>query len=269
MKIGVVGSWYETVVLLELLQLQQVDIELYLDRAIWPSAMKSEELVANSMRKGVEYLLTQGVDYIIVPPVYESLVQHEKIIPLFKHYLHACVFPYSLVGKLWVLCNRSDKKLAIPCIKYHATSYVPSERQQQIRSFDTSFPSRIQEVSHWQLQLPFAGRREWMTDKLIKQDLRGLKDAAVDTLVPLDRSILYREKQINHRMGSKVRFHGKEKVRELLWSFFPVGESIPDTIPSCRLHVTASPDALLASKPRRWMLQQGMRREVEIVLLPN
>jgi hypothetical protein len=50
-----------------------------------------------------------------VPPVYETYVLSESdprerspIIPLFARYLRDQVLPYSLVGKLGLLCDHAD-----------------------------------------------------------------------------------------------------------------------------------------------------------------
>jgi hypothetical protein len=51
---------------------------------------------------------------------------------------------------------------------------------------------------------------------VIKNDLRYFKDCAVDTLVPLDRGVLYREKMIRHRLGAKMKFHGHQAIRSLV-----------------------------------------------------
>ncbi|MDP2669668.1 MAG: hypothetical protein Q8O99_01295 [bacterium] len=101
-----------------------------------------------------------------------------------------------------------------------------------------------------------------MIRNLIKTDMRYFKDAAVDTLVPLDRSMLYREKQIRHRMGPKMRFHGRQALETIFSSFIPpIKQSSPAPL---QIHATALPDYLLASKPWKWLLAQGKNREVQV-----
>lgn len=179
------------------------------------------------------------------------------------------ICPYSVVGKLGLLTNRSDLEAAEQAVREVTAHVSATQRQQRISKFHPNFPVWKKDISHRQLQLPFAGRRDRITENLIKTDLRYFKDVDVDTLVPLDRSLLYREKQIRHRMGAKMKFHGQKDISELLTGFLPSSEKQKKTIIPLQFYVTAMPGKLLESKPRKRLLEQGKTREVQIDLIEN
>lgn len=84
------------------------DYVVYYDFFHWPYGDKTFEQSLACVQKGIDCLLAQGVDQIIVPPVYElyllqnekSTIQQEKILPLFTRYVLDYCFTYSLVGKV-------------------------------------------------------------------------------------------------------------------------------------------------------------------------
>lgn len=262
MRLGIVWSGYDAVVLLSLLWVNHHDIVLYIDRAQWPRSIKEHALVQESVQKGIATLQTHGVEQILVPPVFENaLIQAGyPVLPLYDSYLQHLVFSFSRIGKVWLLDNRYTRWCSAQLIQEYQRHYILTVRQESTNHFQRSFPSRSADVSHWQFHLPYFGRRERMMDKLIKYDLRYLKDVDVDTVVITDRSQLYREKPIIHRMWSRMRFHRSTAIQKLLDPLFPVDEKTlwkPITVLT-----TAWCDALLASKPWKWLLGNGSYREI-------
>ena len=57
--------------LVRVLQRYSVRCDLFVDWAFWPWGDKSAELRKERVQAGVEYLLSQGVDFVILPPVLE------------------------------------------------------------------------------------------------------------------------------------------------------------------------------------------------------
>lgn len=77
---------------------------MYYDFLHWPYGDKTFEQSLAYVEKGITYLMKEGVETIIIPPVYELAVLEKKIsapiLPIFTTYLFDYVFKYSLVGKL-------------------------------------------------------------------------------------------------------------------------------------------------------------------------
>ena len=72
---------------------------------------------------------------------------------------------------------------------------------------------RGKEVRLWKPLLEQLSRSSILVNSLIKNDLKYFKDAAVDTLIPMNYSYFAAQKTINHLLSTKkIRFHGIEKL---------------------------------------------------------
>lgn len=107
MKIGIVSSANESLLLFQFLCRYDHEYVIYYDSAHAPYGKKYFETSLSAVQKGIDFLLAQGVEKIILPPVYELYYLEDnvapfatKILPLFSEYLLQQVFPYSLVGKI-------------------------------------------------------------------------------------------------------------------------------------------------------------------------
>lgn len=271
MRVGIVGAGYETIALLSVLPLQGLEVVLFLDRQQRPRGVKPSEVVRDRVTRGAGYLMEQWIDFLLVPPAYEARMCQQypqQVLPLFSHYMHDRVCSQSRVGKLGVLTTRSDMSSAEEAVQSLTAGYTLSDRQQRHKWFVAGFQVRCKDVTHWQFQLPFAGRRDRMVRNLIKTDLRYFKDAAVDTLIPFDRSILYREKQIVHRMWSKKKFHGRTAVESIVHHLLS-SASRGHTSSSLQIYTTSPLGYIMASRPRKWLLSQWANREVAITLVDD
>ena len=112
------------------------------------------------------------------------------ILPLFSHYLCDEVFPHSLVGKLGLFGEGEVLRDAQELISQLSASFQLTKNQQNIKKF--AFPFQF-----------------WSKDNtVIKQDLRYFKDAAVDSLIPLNYSYFLAERTISKFLNfRKIRFH--------------------------------------------------------------
>lgn len=108
MKIGILSSGMETLALFSFLSRYEHEYLVYYDTLHAPYGEKHFQTSLKAVKEGISWLLEQGAEVLILPPVYELFLlqdeyfQKEKklILPLFQHYLLQEVFPHSLVGKI-------------------------------------------------------------------------------------------------------------------------------------------------------------------------
>lgn len=170
------------------------DYVVYYDFFHWPYGDKTFDQSLACVEKGIDYLLQQGVETIIVPPVYElSLIQNSefkihnsKILPLFKNYLFDECFKHSLVGKFGLFGDFADVEQSQLLIKKLAKTYSLTTNQKTIKKFYSPFVYRTKETPLWKYYLTSLSYSNILVNKIIKFDLRYFKDAMVDTLIPLN-----------------------------------------------------------------------------------
>jgi len=115
MKIGVVGSGNDMLVLFRELHKYQHQYFVVYDFLYWPYGDKGFEFVLERVKYRVEELVKQGVERVIVPPVYELALRSDvnfayrsMILPLFYNYLMEQCFAGALVGKVGLIGDFSD-----------------------------------------------------------------------------------------------------------------------------------------------------------------
>lgn len=264
MRVGIVWSWYEGALIASRLP-PEVQVDCFIDRAMRPRSAKSPWDVLNRVHQWIEYLLNCGVDAIIVPPFAEQTYkkQFPMILPFFETYMQTVVLPASRVGKLGIMTTGTCS--AKQDCKDIVIWYTPNLVQQATKVFDKKFPCREHDLSHWNLHLPYASKRSWMMRNLIKYDLRYFKDGDVDTLVPYDWGLVYREKMIRHRLWARMKFHWSASLRPILaqlcvwtnsWAALPI-----------TLHSTADCTQLVANKEWKQLFDRGGKREVRMEAL--
>lgn len=226
MRIWVVMSWYEMIPMIQVLQQYNHTYHIFVDWAYWPWLHKSFALQKERALFAM-HSLEEKVDAFIVPPSIELALLKtwntiKPILPIFQTYITQHVLPYSLVGKLWLLCSHTHmydtdcSTLLDGYLHTVATSHELTKNQSFISSFHTSFPFWKKDVAMWMYFLWQYGNRHWMVRKTIKHDLRYFFDAWVDTLVPMDWWFLSYESVLSSRTKrKKIRFHGKNALTEV------------------------------------------------------
>jgi hypothetical protein len=267
MKIGIVGSGYDMVPLMSVLNETQHEFHFFVDRAYWPWGDKSSSLRLERIQAGIEYLVTtHDIDACIVPPSAESRVHHDScvILPLFETYLYSYVFAYSIVGKLWLLCEQTDMSDETQqLIHTLGSKYTLTSPQQKIKKFLQPFALWKKNVRMWIYFLTTYGRREPMLRKTIKYDLRYFTDAGVDTLVPMSWWFLFYQKLIKTRINwKKMRFHGLDAVQDCFDKI--TKDSSSSSRYSITLHCTDTPTPLLEERKRMDILSRGGEVEVKV-----
>lgn len=224
MKIGIVTSGHEMLPLFDVLKKHQHEYHVFRDRAYRPRGDKSFQLVHDRIAAGITQLIAEaGVEALILPPVREvqalqkwlfnDVLQNIPVLPLFSTYVREHAFRHSIIGKIGLLCDYADMDLADETIRLLEASYELTDNQRSIKTFHRPFALRKKEVRMRKYFLTTYGKRDRMVRKTIKYDLRYFKDAAVDTLIPMSRWMLFYQTMIKHMVSRKrMRFHGLEAV---------------------------------------------------------
>ena len=96
---------------------------------------------------------------------------------------------------------------------------------------------------------------------MIKQDLRYFKDAAVDTVIPLNYSYFLAERTIKKFFNfRKIRFHGLDKLEK---SFKNLTQNVQSSPYQVKIHTTDSALTLTSSKKMLRLIQRGQSIEIE------
>ena len=278
MKIWIITSGSETLTLFRFLSTYDHTYVVYYDFFHWPYGDKTFEQSLACVQKGIDYLTTQGVDYIILPPVYElhylaesikrkaesGKQKADKILPLFKNYLLEYVFKYSLLGKLWFFGDFADVEIIQNLIQPLAKEYVPTDNQKSIKKFHFPFVYWIKETPLWKYYLTSLSYSNILVNKIIKFDLRYFKDAMVDTIVPLSYWYFHYQTTITKFLNfKKIRFHTLEKL-EAIFQWLPIFSSKDEKKSyAIKIAYTWNKAMLLREKRLLRLLQRGKSTEIE------
>lgn len=135
---------------------------------------------------------------------------------MFQEYLINYCFTYSLVGKIGCVGDRSDIQVAQPLLEKIAATYTLTDNQKNIKKFQQPFARWMKEVPLWKYFLTTLSYSDPMANKVVKFDLRYLKDAGVDTIIPLNYGFFNYQKTITKFLNyKKCRFHKMEKLEGL------------------------------------------------------
>lgn len=272
MKIWIITSGNETLSLFKFLSAHDHDYVVYYDFFHWPYGDKPFEQSFACIEAGISHLTEEGVDFIILPPVYElhylSENRHKKpltlkILPLFTNYLLDYVFTYSLVGKLGLLWDFADVQVAQTLIKNLEKQYTPTPNQQAIKKFHLPFDYRVKEAPLWKYYLGVLSYSHILVHKIIKFDLRYFKDAMIDTLVPLNYWYFHYQHTISKFFNfKKIRFHTLEKIETIFYSLVEEGEQQKKKNYSIKIIYTWTSQFLRREKRLIWLLQRGKTHEI-------
>ena len=140
----------------------------------------------------------------------KEMINEERslILALFSHYLCDEVFPHSLVGKLGLFGEGEVLRDAQELISQLSSSFQPTKNQQNIKKFTFPFQFWSKDTRIFSHLLQKLARKSFLVNTVIKQDLRYFKDAAVDSLIPLNYSYFLAERTISKFLNfRKIRFH--------------------------------------------------------------
>ncbi len=268
MKIWIITSWSENLTLFKFLSLYDHEYVVYYDLSHWPYGDKTFDQSFAYIQEGISFLQQHGVDWIILPPVYElhyfswsstSKSWTAKILPLFTKYLLDYWFTYSLTGKLGLLGDYADVQVAQTLVNDLAKSYHPTDIQKSIKKFRFPFDYRVKETPLWKYYLTSLSYSHILVNKIIKLDLRYFKDAMVDTLIPLNYWYFHYQPTITKFLNfKKIRFHPFQRLKDIFDSF-----SIDTSkVYSITIYYTWHTAFLLKEKRLMRLLQRGKNSEI-------
>ena len=271
MKIWIITSGSETLSLFKFLSLYDHDYVVYYDFFHWPYGDKLFDQSLTCVERGIEYLSTQGVDAIIVPPVYELYLSQssklkvwsKKILPLFTTYLLEYCFRYSLVGKLGLFWDFADIQQAQTLIETVAKHYVLDGHQTSIKKFHFPFVYRTKETPLWKYYLTSLSYSHILVNKIIKFDLRYFKDAMIDTLIPLNYWYFHYQTTITKFLNfKKIRFHTLKTLDVVFQWLIESQKNKKKDSYSITIAYTWNREFLLREKRLIWLLQRGKTHEI-------
>ena len=208
MKIGIISSGNDTLTLFQFLTKYNHQYIIYHDQKHFPFEEKSLETIQNYLEKGIHTLIEQGVETMIIDPIYELLLKEKNlyqdhIMPLYQRYLQNEVFPHSLVGKIGILTDFGSRNKAQNLIAEQAETYTLTSAQKNIKSFHFPFCYRVKVASARTYAIANLGVHNPYIIKTLKNDLRYFKDARVDTILPLH----YRYFQMQRTIKATLNYH--------------------------------------------------------------
>lgn len=231
-----------------------------------------EESLLN-VQSWIDYLTKEGVDYIILPPVYElallgwnvETLKGWKVLPLFKEYVMKECFAYSHVGKIGAMGDYADVEVIQKYLKMLEKTYTLSETQKAIKKFHSPFSYWTKEVPLWKYFLAKLSFSSMMVNRIVKEDLKYFKDAMVDTLIPLNYGYFNYQHTISKFLNfKKIRFHKLEKV-EAIFQWITQHLKLKTSNYTVKVCYTWHIDFLVREKKWLRLLQRGAWIRVEML----
>lgn len=262
MKLGLITSGADSLALFKFLSKYDNEYIIYFDQQNWPYGDKDFDFALTQVKQWINYLKSQWVEKVIVPPVYELALREEDIVlPLFQSYLNEYCFPYSLVGKIWLFGDYADIQVAQNILTDYTKGYQLTENQQSIKKFNLPFKWRGKEMQMWKYFLGNLSYSNFMVNKVIKFDLRYFKDANIDTIIPLNYGYFNYQNTISKYFNfNKMRFHKIDKLEEWFNSLIQSGDTY-----NVSVHYTWHTKFLEREKKIIWLLQRGKSVEIDYV----
>lgn len=264
MKIWIITSWFEMLPLFQFLNKYDFEYHIlwdwnnrpYWDKGFWHSLGKIKE--------GIQILENKDVDFLILPPIYELYIQNIKKLPIFEKYLLEICLKYSLTGKIGFIWDLSDNEVIKDIFLEITKNYEPTQNQKNIKNFNLPFAIWKKDVMLWKYFLTKLGARNRMLNKTIKFDIKYFKDAAVDTLIPLNWGFLWFEKSIVSNLNFKrTRFHWSKKI-ETVFKEIIEKKQIEQSKYKIKIHKNWIVTPLIQQKKRTYLLQRWKEVEIDI-----
>lgn len=268
MKLWIITSWTDTLTLFTFLSKYPHEYIVYYDDYHRPYGDKSFDHALSCIEQGVDYLVKQKVDAIIVPPVYELALSKKKtkakILPLFSTYVMEQCFSHSLVGKIGLLWDFADLEKAQYLLQWLEKSYTLTSHQKSIKKFHSPFHYRAKEVPLRKYYLTWLSYSNVLVNKIIKFDLRYFKDAMTDTLIPFNYWYFHYQTTITKFLNfKKIKFHKMEKLETIFQErVMKDKEQTKDTY-SITIAYTGHPELLKREKRIIRLLQRGNAIDIQ------
>jgi hypothetical protein len=267
MKIGIISSGADTLALFQFLTRYDNEYLIYWDQTNFPYWEKSLNHSLDCIEKAGELLTKKWAEIIIVDPVYELALKYSdnklwfKILPLFEKYLHEYAFKHSLVGKIWVLSDFWSSSNVQELLEKEEKNYEPTDEQRSIKKFSYPFHYRVKSASSWTSNINDLWVHNPYLIRTMKNDLRYLKDAYVDTILPMHYSYFRMQRAIKSFFNfHKIRFHDFSVVEDCFNKL--VGKSGWKYWVNVRTNQPS--EFLTRNKQLIWLMQRWKSVEVKI-----
>ena len=267
MKIGIISSGIDVMVLFKFLIRYDNEYLVYCDQTNFPYWEKSLDYVLDYIEKAGEFLTEKWAEMIIVDPVYELVLKYSnrkywfKILPLFQKYLHEYAFRYSLVGKIWVLSDFGSNWMVQAFLEKEEKNYNPIDEQKSVKKFSYPFHYRVKSASSWVYSINDLWVHNPYLIRSVKNDLRYFKDAYVDTILPMHYNYFSMQRVIKSFFNfHKIRFHDLSVVEECFNSL--VEKS--DWKYGVNIWINQPSVFLTRNRQLMWLMQRGKSVEVKI-----
>ncbi|MCX6822528.1 MAG: hypothetical protein NTX91_00835 [candidate division SR1 bacterium] len=296
MKIGIVTSSNDMLTLFKFLTKYDHEYVVYYDQSHQFYGDQTFEESLLNVQSGIDCLTKEGVDYIILPPLYElAILCHSepclpagrgneeskknnkklisfvnaqddiknKILPLFQEYIMKECFAYSLVGKIGLLGDFADLQVAEKLLHDLGSTYKITDTQKSIRKFHFPFSRWAKEVPLRKYFLAKFSFSSMMVNRVVKEDLKYFKDAMVDTLIPLNYGYFNYQNTITKFLNfKKIRFHKLEKIENC---FQQLAEGLKFKAGSYGVKIMYTGHMDFLQREKKWMrlLQRGKNISVE------
>ena len=215
------------------------------------------------MKQGLDYLVAQWVDHIICPPTTELHYQQDypQIMPIFQQYI-SHTLQYSIVGKIGYLGSR----IQCEAINLHwwtiASAHQPTSRQTTNHHYNIQLPIRINHDHHLMQRLIDHNPKHYQCNTIIKQLLKPLKDAAVDTVIWLDWAYYACDVSRAHHCR-KIKRH-RSDILKAIFDNFQVKSNNQYSI---SIHHTGTLHDLIHNKKIRRLLARGKQINIQQMLI--
>lgn len=237
------------------------------NHSLRPVSAKSLQSQQIAMQQLKVYASSLACDVLIVAPEYEAFFVSQTDIPclpLFSLLIQEYVSPNSIVNKRWLI---GDGSIQLDAVKEYAlenhTGYLPVYKQSNNKHYHSIPVVTIKSVPQMKYNLLTYGKQDRLMRKSWKFELRGMKDAAIDTLIPANYSMLQREKIRHHHLNrKKVNIIGAKHIQGIFenatqWKESDYSVTIHSTDPE------GFENTFLSHKKWRWMLERGKSVEVK------
>lgn len=215
MKCAIIWSQHSDTILHSLLKIQWYECEIFLDTRYGSWGQLSWEDSIERVSLFLDRHDWSSFDTLVLPPLYELWLTRWidtdrrwisfKVLPLYYRYIYNHVLPYSKVGKIGCIGYTHHIERFSLYRGDLISSYQLLSRQASNKYFQRHFPLYTLSTDHRSIlyDLP----RQRFTNKLIKHDLKKLKDYAIDTLIPLEWWYFKYHKVFLQTFHSTVKFH--------------------------------------------------------------
>lgn len=270
MKIWIIGSSVDILILFRFLNKHKFVYTYFFDQEWWDRSEKNSDFVLQRVERILEISKERWIDTVILPPLIELyFLQHEKwkdyIFPLFKNYLLEECLPFSRVWKIGIIGDYFDLQKQ-QLLKDLCHIYELTDIQKAIKKFHKPFAFRSKQVRMWKYFLAQLGWKNWMMHNVIKRDLRSIIDAWVDTIIPCNYWYFAYDVTIHKLIRTKkMRRYWLDTLEKVFNNVYTRYDINSEDTKEYQINIvyTWHLDFLLNEKKLVWLLQRGKKSEVK------